>query len=531
MTTAPWGLAQALTDAMTSTDRALAVLDTGAGTWTRHPWGEIHARAENVAARICDDGASAIGLVGDPTAEFIAAIPGAFLAGAAVSILPGPVRGADPKRWARATMDRFDRVGVRTVFSHGAQLRELADVQSAIAVHDVGAVAHAQRSRTHTGMVPGTGAAVLQGTAGSTGTPRTAQLSPEAVLANIGALVQRVEVTDADCGHSWLPLYHDMGLSFVLTMALAGAELWQAPTSAFSASPFGWIRWLTESRASLTAAPNMAYNIVGKYAGLISAADFSNLRFALNGGEPVDCDGSRRFAAEMAKFGLDPGALAPSYGLAESNCAVAVPIPGHGLQVDEINIVTDDGGYVRKHAVLGEAIPGMQIRIAPHERFSGDVADREVGEVEIRGTSMMSGYLGEDTVDRENWFPTGDIGYFLDGSLVICGRAKEIITVAGRNIFPTEIETVAAQVDGVRAGAVVAVGTDGPATRPGLVIAAEFKGADEPAARTALVELVASECGVVPAEVVFMRPGSLPRTSSGKLRRLEVKRNLESAGQ
>lgn len=531
MTAAPWGLAQALTDAMTSTDRALAVLDTGAGIWTRHPWGEIHARAENVAARICDDGAATIGLVGDPTAEFIAAIPGAFLAGAAVSILPGPVRGADPKRWARATMERFDRVGVRTVFSHGAQLRELTGVQSAIAVHDVGAVAHAQRSRTHTGMVTGTGAAVLQGTAGSTGTPRTAQLSPEAVLANIGALVQRVGVTDADCGHSWLPLYHDMGLSFVLTMALAGAELWQAPTSAFSASPFGWIKWLTESRASLTAAPNMAYNIVGKYAGLIGEADFSNLRFALNGGEPVDCDGSRRFAAEMAKFGLDPGALAPSYGLAESNCAVAVPVPGHGLRVDEIHIVTDDGGYVRKHAVLGEAIPGMQIRIAPNERFSGDVADREVGEVEIRGTSMMSGYLGEDTVDGENWFPTGDIGYFLDGSLVICGRAKEIITVAGRNIFPTEIETVAAQVDGVRAGAVVAVGTDGPATRPGLVIAAEFKGADEPAARTALVELVASECGVVPAEVVFMRPGSLPRTSSGKLRRLEVKRNLEGAEQ
>lgn len=531
MTAAPWGLAQALSEAMTSSDRSLSVLDTDAGTWNRHPWGEIHARAENVAARICDDGASAIGLVGDPTAEFIAAIPGAFLAGAAVSILPGPVRGADPKRWARATLERFDRVGVRTVFSHGSHLRELAGAESDIAVHDVGAVAHAQRSTTHAGMVTGTGAAVLQGTAGSTGTPRTAQLSPEAVLANIGALVQRVGVTDADCGHSWLPLYHDMGLSFVLTMALAGGDLWQAPTSAFSSSPFGWIKWLTESRATLTAAPNMAYNIVGKYAGLVSEADFSHLRFALNGGEPVDCDGSRLFAEKMATFGLDPRALAPSYGLAESNCAVAVPGPGHGLQVDEIHIVTDAGGYIRKHAVLGEAIPGMEIRIAPNDRFAGDVSDREVGEVEIRGTSMMSGYLGEDAVDRESWFPTGDIGYFLDGSLVICGRAKEIITVAGRNIFPTEIETVAAQVEGVRAGAVVAVGTDGPATRPGLVIAAEFKGADEPAARTALVELIASECGVVPAEVVFMRPGSLPRTSSGKLRRLEVKRNLEGAGQ
>ncbi|MCF6387051.1 long-chain-fatty acid--ACP ligase MbtM [Mycobacterium sp. MBM] len=520
-------MAQALTDAMTSTDRALAVLDADAGTWNRHPWGEIHARAENVAARICDDGAPAIGLVGDPTAEFISAIPGAFLAGAAVSILPGPVRGADPKRWARATVERFERVGVHTVFSHGSHLHELSGAESTLAVHDVGVVAHPQRSTTHTATVGGTGTAVLQGTAGSTGTPRTAQLSPEAVLANIDALRQRVEVTDADCGHSWLPLYHDMGLSFVLTLALAGAELWQAPTSAFSSSPFRWVTWLTESRASITAAPNMAYNIVGKYAGLVNEADLSHLRFALNGGEPVDCDGSQKFAAEMAKFGLAPEALAPSYGLAESNCAVAVPRPGGGLRVDEIQVVTDDGGYLRKHAVLGEAIPGMQIRIAPNERFT---PDREVGEVEIRGTSMMSGYLGEEPVDPENWFRTGDIGYFLDGRLVICGRAKEIITVAGRNIFPTEIENVAARVDGVRAGAVVAVGTDGPASRPGLVIAAEFKGADEPAARSALVELVASECGVVPTDVVFMQPGSLPRTSSGKLRRLEVKRNLEGAG-
>ncbi len=530
MTAAPWGLARALTDAMTSTDRALAVLDTGTGNWNRHPWGEIHARAENVAARICDDEAPAIGLVGDPIAEFLAAIPGAFLAGAAVSILPGPVRGADPKRWARATLGRFDRIGVRTVFSHGAHLRELTAAEPSLTVHNVGTVAHPRRSRTHTGTVAGNGAAVLQGTAGSTGTPRTAQLSPQAVLANIGALVQRVEVTEADCGHSWLPLYHDMGLSFVLTMALAGAELWQAPTAAFSAQPFGWTRWLTESRATITAAPNMAYNIIGKYAGLVSDADFAHLRFALNGGEPVDCEGNALFAEAMAKFGLRPGALAPSYGLAESNCAVAVPGPGAGLQVDELRIVTDRGGYTRKHAVLGPAVPGMEIRIASHDRFSSDVADREVGEVEIRGTSMMSGYLGEEPIDTQKWFPTGDIGYLLDGSLVICGRAKEIITVAGRNIFPTEIEKVAAQVDGVRAGAVVAVGTDGPATRPGLVIAAEYKGADEPAARTALVELVASVCGVVPAEVVFMRPGSLPRTSSGKLRRLEVKRNLEGTG-
>ncbi|HEY9264004.1 MAG TPA: long-chain-fatty-acid--ACP ligase, partial [Mycobacterium sp.] len=108
-------------------------------------------------------------------------------------------------------------------------------------------------------------------------------------------------------------------------------------------------------------------------------------------------------------------------------------------------------------------------------------------------------------------------------------RIKELITVAGRNLFPSEIERVAAQVRGVREGGVVAVSTDANAARQGLVIAAEFRGADEAGARSELVQRVASHCGVVPAEVVFLAPGSLPRTSSGKLRRLEVKRNLEAA--
>ncbi len=521
-------LGSALTESMTGSSNDLHVFDTAEGIWHRHPWGEVHARAENVAERICAEGAHTVGLVGDPTVEFLAAITGALIAGAAVSILPGPVRGADPERWAHATLSRFEGVGAHTVFSHGTHLRELGAADSALTVQDVTPVAHARRSTTFAGGMDST-VAVLQGTAGSTGTPRTAQLSPDAVLANLRALVRRVGAGPQDTGHSWLPLYHDMGLSFVLAATLGGANLWQAPTSAFSAQPFGWLKWLSDSRATLTAAPNMAYNIVGKYARLVSDVDLAPLRFALNGGEPIDCDGSGLFAAEMARFGLDPGALSPSYGLAESNCAVSVPTPGTGLQVDEIHVVSDDGGYVRKHAVLGEAIPGMEIRVSPREQFAGSVTDREVGEVEVRGTSMMTGYLGEEPIDRENWFPTGDIGYLLDGSLVICGRAKEIITVAGRNIFPTEIERVAAQVDGIRPGAVVAIGTDGPATRPGLVIAAEFKGADEPAARSALVSRIASECGVVPAEVVFMRPGSLPRTSSGKLRRLEVKRNLEAA--
>ncbi|GAS88375.1 long-chain-fatty acid--ACP ligase MbtM [Mycolicibacterium brisbanense] len=520
-------LAAALSQSLTTTNADLVVFDTETRTWARHPWGQVHARAENVAERIGEDGSRAVGLVGEPTVEFVAAIVGAILAGAAVSILPGPIRGADPERWAQSTMDRFTGIGVGTVFSHGGYLEQLRTAPAELTLHDDATVAHARRSATWRGPASGpTDVAILQGTAGSTGTPRTAQIPSAAALANLRGISERISVSGNDVGCSWLPLYHDMGLAFLLTTAINGLQAWQAPTTAFAASPFSWLNWLSESKATLTAAPNMAYGMLGKYASRLQGLDLSPLRFALNGGEPVDCDGTQRFGTEMVRFGFDPGALCPSYGLAESSCAVSIPTPGVGVAVDEITVKTDTGTTTQRLAVLGAPIPGMQVRLRPTKDDAG-VCDREVGEIEVRGTSMMSGYLGQEPRHRDDWFPTGDLGYLVDGQLVVCGRAKELITVAGRNIFPTEVERIVAQVKGVREGAVVAVGANEGAPRPGLVIAAEFRGGDESDARSEVVQRVASECGVVPADVVFVAPGSLPRTSSGKLRRLEVKRNLE----
>jgi long-chain-fatty-acid--[acyl-carrier-protein] ligase len=266
-------LASALTDVMTASASDLLVLDTESGSWSRHPWQEVYRRAENVASRILDDDALAVGVVGDPTIELLAAIPGTFLAGAAVSILPGPGRGADPQQWAESTMNRFTGIGVSTVFSQGRYLALLRGTESSLAIHDLAAVAHAQRSTTFHAPVDRADVATLQGTAGSTGTPRTAQLSPDAVLANVRGLIARVGIAPTDSGCSWLPLYHDMGLTLLLVHALGGAELWQATTSAFSASPLRWLQCMSEGRATVTAAPNMAFNIIGKYARVISDVD------------------------------------------------------------------------------------------------------------------------------------------------------------------------------------------------------------------------------------------------------------------
>jgi long-chain-fatty-acid--[acyl-carrier-protein] ligase len=523
-------LAAALARAMNASAHDLVVFDRDSETWTRHPWPQVQARAESVAARILvEEQPGAVGLVGEPTADFVAAIQGAWLAGQSVSILPGPVRGADPQHWAHSTLSRFTGIGVRTVFGNGSALDLLRAAAGQLPVLDVGAAAQGRRSAS----VPPVAwaaetPAVLQGTAGATGTPRTARLSPEAVLSNLNGLLTVFSVdASADVGCSWLPLYHDMGLTFLFSAALVGAPMWLAPTAAFAASPFRWLTWLHDSGATMTVAPNTAYNLIGKYARRVSEVDLGRVRVAINGGEPVDCAAMERFATELGKFGFDSRAAAPSYGLAEATCAVTTPRAGTGLRYDEVQSATGNfGELTRRHAMLGEAIPGMQVRIGSVQDRSAEAIGREVGEIELRGASMMSGYVGEPALQPESWFKTGDLGYFTDGGLVVCGRAKEVITIAGRNIFPTEIEGVAAEVRGVREGAVVAVGTDEGATRQGLLIAAEFRGPDESGARSELVARVASACGVVPSEVVFVAPGSLPRTSSGKLRRLEVKRKL-----
>ena len=514
-------LAAALAGAMQTSSEDLVILDRANSVWHRYPWPEVHGLAESIAAWLLDvDQPTALGLVGDPTVELVAAIQGAWLAGAAVSILPGPVRGADEQRWAESTLARFSGIGVQTVLSQDASLRRIHSVDPiGLTIGDLSTAARINRSIRP---VESDGPAILQGTAGSTGEPRTAVLTPGAVLSNIRGRNQRLGTSAADLGCSWLPLYHDMGLAFLLTTALAGRSLWLAPTAAFTASPFRWLHWLSESGATMTAAPNFAYNLIGRYARRVSEVDLGALRVAINGGEPVDCDGLTRFAETMAAFGFNAGALLPSYGLAESTCAVTMPVPGTGLCVDE---VVDDGA-ARKHAVLGDVIPGVEIRISRGEK-EADSAGRPIGEIEIRGTSMMSSYLGGAPLDPNDWFPSGDLGYMCDGGLVVCGRAKEIISIAGRNIFPTEIELVAAQVRGVREGAVVALGAGEHSARPGLVVAAEFRGPDETHARAELIQRVASECGVVPSNVVFVSPGSLPRTSSGKLRRLAVRRSLE----
>jgi fatty-acyl-CoA synthase len=149
--------------------------------------------------------------------------------------------------------------------------------------------------------------------------------------------------------------------------------------------------------------------------------------------------------------------------------------------------------------------------------------EREVGELEIRGTSVTSGYYNRPDATaeafRRGWLRTGDLAYFVDGELVMCGRIKDLIIVGGRNVYPQDIEAAAATVEGVRAGNVIAFGVEGRHGREAIVVVAECKAADTEPVRRQVVQTVREAVGVPPRDVVLVTPGSLPKTSSGKLQR------------
>lgn len=517
----PSVLAAAISKSMTESTGELVVFESEKKEWRRYPWKDVYARAEKIAHEISKN-PSPVGLIGDPGFDLIATIQGAWLAGTAVTILPGPVRGADTARWAEATVARYENMGVRTVLGSGDQRTILASVSSSLHVVEASEFGTGAEVFEESSAI--TSPAILQGTAGSTGEPRTAVLSPAAVLANARGLLQRLSVDGrTDIGFTWLPLYHDMGLAFLTANMVSGMSTWIVSNSAFAAAPFKWLDWLTESRATITAAPNFAYDIVGRYGKFLNDADLSSIRVAISGGEPIDPKAFDVFLQQTARFGFDPAAAAPAYGMAESTCAITMPAAGDGARYDDAEV----DGSPRRYAVLGRPIDGMEVRIAEAAVETPVIVGRDVGEIEVRGTSMMSGYLGQDSLAESEWFKTGDLGYLVDGSLVICGRAKELVIVAGRNLFPAEIERAAAQVEGVRSGGVVAMAREGTA-RPGLVMVAEYRGTEQESARSNVIGAVASVCGIVPGDVVFVEAGTLPRTTSGKLRRLEVKRLVET---
>jgi fatty-acyl-CoA synthase len=284
----------------------------------------------------------------------------------------------------------------------------------------------------------------------------------------------------------------------------------------------------------VTAGPNFAWVLATRALGRLDVSlDLAPLRMALNGAEPIDPDQVEAFVAAGRRHGLRPEAVFCAFGMAEVAIAGTFPAPLTGMVADCVDRrVLETERYAapavpgaegsRRLPLLGRPLPGLEIRIVDPET-GATLRDREVGELEIRGTSVTPGYYRRPDANarlfHEGWLRTGDLAYTLDGQLVMCGRIKDVIIVGGRNLFPEDIERAVGEVEGVRAGNVIAFGVTGERGRESLVVVAETRADDLAVLRRLVHERVLDVVGVPPKDIVLVAPGTLPKTSSGKLQR------------
>ena len=394
--------------------------------------------------------------------------------------------------------------------------------------------------------------ALLQYTSGSTGDPKGVTLTHANLLANMRAIAKALEMGPNDVGVSWLPLYHDMGLIGAwLTLLLYGVPLVVMSPLAFLTRPERWLQVVSKYKGTIAAAPNFAYELcVRKISDkAMEDVDLSSWRVALNGAEPVNPETLERFKNRFAKYGFCAEAMLPVYGLAEASLGVTFPPLYRGPKVDRVErkAFATQGRALPARAEdenaiafvsSGIALPGHEVVIADE---SGNAAtERTEGFLWFRGPSATSGYYKNEEATAQlfaggpasgegecPWVNSGDRAYQADGEIYITGRVKDIIIKGGRNLYPHEVEELASRVEGIRKGCVVAFGLRGEKTgTEKLVIVAECREEDR-GKRAVLVAAINDEVtrglGLPPDRVELIPAGSIPKTSSGKLRRDETK--------
>lgn len=503
----------------------------------RVPWDQLHADARAMAAALQARGIGPgdhVALLGPTSRPLVTAIQATWLAGATVMVMPLPMRMGSIEEFVGQTRARLRSADAAMVLID-ERLRPFVDVRPDdppfVSLDDLGG---ADPAAFVAPRIDPSRLAILQFTSGSTSEPKGVMLPHRAVCANLDGIA---EVTDYDPDDdvlvSWLPLYHDMGLVGMLSLPMTtGCDLALAGPQDFMASPSRWVQWMSDFGATATAGPNFAWVLATRALRRLDGLDLSRMRVALNGAEPVDAEQMEALIDAGARHGLQPGAVFPAFGMAEVCIAGAFPRAGDGLRTDVVDArvleteryaapLPDDADGSRRLALLGRPIPGLEMRIV--DPATGDVLrDREVGELEVRGTSVTSGYYKRPEVTADTfhgeWLRTGDQAYMVDGELVLCGRIKDLIIVGGRNVYPQDVERAVGDVDGVRPGNVVAIGVEGRLGEE-VVVVAEVKGEAPGTVRDAVVERVRSSVGLAPREVVLVPAGTLPKTSSGKLQR------------
>ncbi|HET9225731.1 MAG TPA: AMP-binding protein [Thermoanaerobaculia bacterium] len=523
-------------------DRRHILFYPGDGEPQELTYAELARRAVAVAAGLKAQGVApgqAVGLMLPTSLDYFAAFFGTQLAGAIPVPLYPPARLSqveDHLRRQAGILETSQAVALVT-FPEILPLARLLRVQLP-GLKRVATVSELSGPAGTPSDVKETDIAFLQFTSGSTGSPKGVTLSHANLLANLRSIGKAIDMGGDDVVVSWLPLYHDMGLigSWMGSLYFGVPLVLMSPLT-FLARPSRWLWAIHRHRGTLSPAPNFAYELcVGKVSDdEIDGLDLSSWRYALNGAEPVSPEAMRRFTERYERYGLRPNALAPVYGLAECSLAVAFTPVGRGPVVDTVDretfqktgeaVPVAEGSNVLRFVSCGFPVPDHEVRIV--DAAGKELGERREGRLEIRGASVTSGYYRNPDATRKlirnGWLDSGDRAYIAGGEVYITGRVKDIIIRAGRNLYPHELEEAVGEIPGIRKGCVAVFGTADPESgTEKLVVLAETREKDEAGLdrlRQQVQEAAVALLGTPADEVVLAPPQTVPKTSSGKIRR------------
>ncbi|MDT5366668.1 MAG: fatty-acyl-CoA synthase [Mycobacterium sp.] len=508
----------------------------------RHTWREVHERARRIAGGLATSGigpGDAVAVLAGAPVEIAPTAQGIWMRGASLTMLHQPTPRTDLQRWAEETTAVINMIDAKAViisdpFMPAAPLLSELGMR-VLTIEDLFDGAPIDPVETDDDDL-----ALLQLTSGSTGSPKAVQITHRNFVSNAEAMFTGAQVdVDTDVIVCWLPLFHDMGMTGFLTVPMYfGVELVKVTPMEFLRDTLLWAKLIDKYKGTMTAAPNFAYTLFAKRLRRQATPgqfDLSTLRWALSGAEQVEPADIADLLDAGKPFGLRPEAIMPAYGMAETTVAVSFTECGTGLAVDEVDAdllavlhraVPATRGKTRRLAMLGHLLNGMEARIVDED--GSLLSARGVGVIQVRGEPVTNGYM---TVagfvaaqDDQGWYDTGDLGYLTEtGKVVVCGRVKDVIIMAGRNIYPTDIERAAARVPGVRPGCAVAVRIDAGHSRETFAVAVESTAWQDLSEVRRIEHQVAHEVVVEvdmrPRNVVVLQPGTIPKTPSGKLRR------------
>lgn len=541
--TLPAALAQA---ARRFPERGVAIFDGRGRHYERRSYPDILASAQTAAERF-----AALGL--RPGERVLVCLPSswawmdawlgtALRGGLPVAVAPAGAMGSS-EGFVQRLGGILERLDARFLVASEALRRdalrlEIPRVAAAIVTPEELAAATPQR---FTAPAPEPGdIAFLQLTSGSTGVPRAVQISHQGLLHNCEAMSQGIGMPFGapardwvDSMVSWLPLHHDMGLGGGLFLSLTqGFDLWLFRPETFLARPRLWLEHLASHGTAFTTAPNFGYQLcVERIAPEeLAGLDLSRWQAAMTGAEMVRPETTAAFAQLTAACGFRESVFRPCYGLAEATLAVSMDLRGEGPRTVPLPAGADAGLGINEVVSVGVPVLDTQVRIAgPDDQ---PLPDGQVGEVQVHGPAIFRGYFQDPEATgeglRDGWLCTGDLGFLHQGELYIAGRLKDLLIVRGHNMMPHELEWLAESVTGgggaLRCGAFsVARGVEGE--QPVLVLETSEK---DPAALAAMEHEIRQRIGralsLPLADLIFVRRGRIPKTTSGKVQRRELRR-------